>query len=176
MGREVSLPRPILFLDVDGPLNPYAAHSALRPDGYVLHKIEPFEGTGEFDVWLNPAHGPMLLDLAEKARAELVWATTWGHQANEHIGHRIGLPELPVVEFGRISAKTWKWRAVAKYAEDRPLAWLDDDFDTFSVPGRDDFNDERRGYPTLLEPISPRLGITVLDLADVADWMARHAR
>ncbi|WP_037343093.1 hypothetical protein [Amycolatopsis sp. MJM2582] len=30
-------------------------------------------------MWLNPGHGTALLDAA--GNAELVWATTWGHQA-----------------------------------------------------------------------------------------------
>lgn len=31
--------RPLLFLDVDGPLNPYAAKPTKRPDGYTTLRV-----------------------------------------------------------------------------------------------------------------------------------------
>jgi hypothetical protein len=66
--------RPLLFLDVDGPLNPFAAKPTRRPDGYVTHRMAPQRWTeadrerlcaegrpvkraNPLRVWLNPAHG-----------------------------------------------------------------------------------------------------------------------
>ena len=98
----------LLLLDVDGPLNPYAAKSTRRPDGYVTYRRTPSGGwhTGRnarrfkgLRVWLNPEHGAQLLALAEETGLELAWATTWQHEANDRIGPVLGLPALPVVEF-----------------------------------------------------------------------------
>lgn len=33
--------RPLLYLDVDGPLNPYAAKPHRRPAGYATHRMKP---------------------------------------------------------------------------------------------------------------------------------------
>lgn len=78
---------PLLYLDIDGVLNP------LSPDPvqFTEHTIDALT------VNLSPEHGAWLKELAECY--ELVWATTWEHHANEHVGPLLGLPELPVVEF-----------------------------------------------------------------------------
>ena len=65
---------PLLLLDVDGVLNPFAA--AACPPGYTEHEFFP----GEDPVRLCPAHGPWLRELA--ARFRIVWATAWGADAN----------------------------------------------------------------------------------------------
>jgi hypothetical protein len=44
---------------------------------------------------LDPADGRRLLALG----CQLVWATTWMADANDLVAPRLGLPELPVVEF-----------------------------------------------------------------------------
>ena len=33
--------RPLLYIDVDGPLNPYAAEPERRPAGYSTHRMKP---------------------------------------------------------------------------------------------------------------------------------------
>ncbi|MFF7034033.1 MULTISPECIES: hypothetical protein [Streptomyces] len=85
--------RPLLFLDVDGPLNPYAAKPERRPDGYTTLRV-PRNDAHQDDrghssrrplrVWLNPKHGRSLLQLG----FELCWATTWMDDANRWIGPR----------------------------------------------------------------------------------------
>src|SRR5262249_42231867 len=112
----------VLFVDVDGPLNPYAAKPQRRPDGYVTIRV-PWESGGVYAsrmlrVWLNPAHGPALMDLGY----ELCWASTWMDQANRWIGPVLGLPELPYVDFGdslfaeRPDGLHWKTERVVAYA------------------------------------------------------------
>jgi hypothetical protein len=121
-------------------------------------------------VRLNPTHGPTLLALAERVGLELVWATTWEHEANEAIGPRIGLPVLPVVEFGlRIHARLWKWAAVAEFAGARPLAWLDDDFTIWQECGTG-FVTARHGIETLLIQVDPATGMVARDLAAIESW------
>jgi len=105
--------KPLLLIDIDGPLNPYAAKATRRPAGYETHRV-PMNGdrpAGSPDdlmtaaarrltlrVWLNPAHGAMLLSLADVF--ELHWATDWEDAANRIVAPLIGLPELPVIHWG----------------------------------------------------------------------------
>ncbi len=104
--------KPLLLLDVDGPLNPYAAKPHLRPAGYGTHRIPMDNGRPiglptdlvthaqrrrTLRVWLNPTHGSMLLALTDVV--ELHWATSWEHHANTVIAPLIGLPTLPVLTF-----------------------------------------------------------------------------
>ncbi|TDV51031.1 HAD domain-containing protein [Actinophytocola oryzae] len=171
--------RGLLLLDVDGPLNPYAANKTRRPPGYTTYRrtatgwhtgrdARRFRG---MRVWLNPCHGAQLLALAEETGLTLVWATTWQHEANDRIGPAVGLPRLPVVEFPGLTTsgwdEEWKWPAVADYAAGRPLAWLDDEHDR---TGAEEFTRRRAGAPTLLCHVDPRQGLGPAHLAQVRDW------
>jgi hypothetical protein len=171
--------RPLLFVDVDGPLNPYAARATRRPEGYRTHRMSPpdwaraYPGAEPLRVWLNPEHGPMLLSLP----VELVWATTWGHDANDWIGPRIGLPELPVVEwpagegpdrmFESADGRFWKTQPVADFAAGRPFAWVDDQL----TAADERWCARRYPAPTLLLPIDPALGLRSDDIATIGGWL-----
>lgn len=117
---------PILFLDVDGPLNPYAAKDKNLAKGYVRHRMTPKGHPGGLPVWLHPDHGRQLMELPY----ELVWATTWLDEANAFIAPHIGLPELPVCPVDpsyRGPAAHWKLPALIEYAQGRPFVWVDDE-------------------------------------------------
>ena len=165
--------RPLLLLDVDGPLNPYGAKPERRPAGYATHRLTPTGWIKLLRVWLNPSHGPMLMEFAERAGMELAWATTWSADANTMIGPLIGLPELPVIMLKPGFYLEWKWTAVAAFAAGRPLAWLDDDFMAWRHL-RTGFDSARRGIPTLLHHVDPRIGITSADLDAVEEWVHLH--
>lgn len=174
---------PLLLIDVDGPLNafggPYGGVEA--PDGYQLHRLHNLSWTDEHGrawmkggqrLWLNPAHGPMLLTLAD--RVELAWCTAWRENANRFIGPMIGLPELPVVPLPEgwvaLTDHIWKLPGVEEYAGDRPLAWLDDEFKYADFQWA-----EKRtaaGSPTLLVHINAAWGIEQKDVDAVAEWAA----
>ncbi|MEV0321622.1 HAD domain-containing protein [Streptomyces sp. NPDC050658] len=170
--------RPLLYLDVDGPLNPYAAKPHRRPEGYTTHRMKP-EGwiarhPGEprnrvkpLRVWLNPEHGPRLLALAELY--DLVWATTWVAEANVFIAPVIGLPELPVVEWPMSTGTPpddppsdgtfWKTRHLVAHATGRPFAWIDDE-----LGGADRaFVAAHHDRPALLHHVDARLGLRDTD-------------
>ena len=83
--------RPLLFLDVDGTLLPFG----LPPGQYPVFAGPVGEGVSPLLARLDPGHGARLLALP----CDLVWATAWEHEANEVVAPRLGLPELPVVEF-----------------------------------------------------------------------------
>jgi hypothetical protein len=168
-------PPPLLFVDVDGPLNPYAAKPTRRPKGYQTHRMSPPDWRAQYPdakplrVWLNPAHGPMLLSLP----VELVWATTWEHDANEWIGPHIGLPKLPVVEWaGRpvpdgSDERLWKTPQLADYAGGRPFAWIDDQLTRADMH----WCAERYPAPTLLLPIDPAVGLRSFDITAIGRWL-----
>lgn len=131
-GQEV---KPYLFIDVDGVLNPdskLASHTRYEILDYI--------------VYLNPNDGKNLLALTDLY--ELVWATTWQKLANEHIGPKIGLPELAFVPFtvpqpvtrNKPSWVMLKTFEVVKYAHGNPFAWLDDDFQKEDLKELDNYN------------------------------------
>ncbi|WP_285582070.1 HAD domain-containing protein [Herbidospora sp. NBRC 101105] len=114
------------MLDVDGVLNPF------RRPGPEWGPYTCTAAGQPYLLWLNPAHGPLLLALAHATGAELVWATTWQHDANTSIGPILGLPELPVIEVDKGRGAEgpgccWKIPAVAEFVDRRPFVWFDDD-------------------------------------------------
>ncbi|MEV7413263.1 hypothetical protein AB0O04_36230, partial [Streptomyces althioticus] len=64
--------RPLLFLDVDGPLIPFGAPHPPPPTA-------PADHGNPLLARLDPTLGARLLAL----RCSLVWATTWMEEANE---------------------------------------------------------------------------------------------
>jgi hypothetical protein len=118
-----------ILVDVDGVLN-FDDTNQYSIDTTVII------GDREYLLRLDPRHGQWLLELAEETDSELWWATTWLELANEHIGPKIGLPELPYVNFGRKkysqSVGDWKGTGVAEKVKD-PFLWFDDDFTIPSV-------------------------------------------
>ncbi|MEV0299375.1 HAD domain-containing protein [Nocardia sp. NPDC050710] len=116
--------RPLLFLDVDGPLLPFGEHPRREPRNV---------GSDSRFSQLSPDVGQRLAALP----CELVWATTWEDEANAEIAPRIGLPQLPVVNWPEPSAEhehedrwfglCWKTRTLVGWAAGRPFAWVDDE-------------------------------------------------
>ncbi|MGW9074580.1 HAD domain-containing protein, partial [Streptomyces yangpuensis] len=75
---------PLLYLDVDGPLIPFGAGP-----------YPPGDGPHPLLARVDPTLGPLLAGLP----CELWWATTWMAEANECVAPRLGLPQLPVVDW-----------------------------------------------------------------------------
>ncbi|GAA1937357.1 hypothetical protein [Kitasatospora viridis] len=156
--------KPLLYLDVDGPLNPFAARLLRRPRGYtsvrVDHEPKPFR------IRLNPRHGPALLALDY----ELCWGTAWMASANQWIAPVVGLPELPFVDFAAVLHKKradgvhWKTEPLIGHAAGRPFAWVDDELGELDEA----FVAEHHGAPALLHRIDPRLGLREQDFAALA--------
>jgi hypothetical protein len=124
--------KPLLLMDVDGPLNPFDARwfvSRTPRDGYSFHQLKPAGGQ-TYWVALNPTHGRRLEELS--AVYDLAWATTWGEDANRLIAPIVGLPtDLPVVPLlqprFRIPGVFWKTEQIAEWVGPRPFAWFDDE-------------------------------------------------
>ncbi|GAA2789189.1 HAD domain-containing protein [Streptomyces showdoensis] len=164
--------RPLLFLDVDGPLIPFGG-----PGPYPTHGPTP-PGAHPLLARLDPAHGPRLAALG----CELVWATTWGGDANDCLAPRLGLPPLPVVDFpdegevGRqagvdvVAGLHWKTRALSVWAAGRPYVWLDDEL---REPDRA-WVAAHHPAPALLHRVDPRQGLAVADCVAVGAWLRRE--
>ncbi|WP_035804621.1 HAD domain-containing protein [Kitasatospora mediocidica] len=181
--------RPLLLLDVDGPLNPYGAKPHRRPDGYRTHRLLtprwvaserqrlaawgiPESRPRPLRVWLNPGHGPALLALP----FDLVWATTWEEEANAYVSPALGLPELPFIAWP-VPRRTpevgvfWKTPEIVAWVAGRPFAWVDDEI------GEADRAWVRAHHPgpALLRRVDPKLGLLPEDFAALRRFAEEQA-
>ncbi|GGS52753.1 HAD domain-containing protein [Actinokineospora fastidiosa] len=155
--------RPLLYLDVDGPLIPFGGdpveHGPADSANPLLNRIDP-------------GLGPPLLALG----CTLVWATTWMADANERVAPVLGLPDLAVVDWpdprrDGVDAwfgLHWKTRPLVERSAGRPFIWVDDeitDADRAWVA-------EHHPGPALLHRVDPARGLTTGDLAHLARWVA----
>lgn len=149
--------KPLLLLDVDGPLNPFRL---ITKNGYLLpkqwrdeprfayekHLMDlPGWDTGEsLPVLLSVEMGDQLAGLQDVFT--LVWATTWEHEANKWLSPILGLPTLPVIVWPSDAQEwtlraprhtgSWKTRHILRWLGDcavgpdgkhLPWVWIDDD-------------------------------------------------
>ena len=176
--------QPLLLVDVDGPLNPYAAKPHQRPHGYQTHRLLtprwetaerarlsawglPNKAPKPLRVWLNPDHGRALGALP----FELVWATTWEEEANTYVAPVLGLPALPFIAWASPRPEPaggvfWKTPQIVAWAQGRAFAWLDDeitDADRAWVAGH-------HNGPALLHHVDPRHGLRPADFTTLTTW------
>lgn len=148
--------RPLLFLDVDGTLLPFARAGR-----------QPSDDANPLLAGLNAEHGRRLAALP----CDLVWATTWMAEANEVLAPRLGLPQLPIVDWpddeddnGRLH---WKTSRLVEWAAGRRFVWVDDEI------AHADRTWVATNYsaPALLHRVDPRCGVTDADYRAIAHWL-----
>lgn len=163
--------RPLLFLDVDGPLIPFGAAPQQYPT-FPAGSPSPGADSNPLLARINPQHGSRLMALP----CDLVWATTWMADANECISPRIGLPQLPVViwpephdvdEQDERDRMHWKTRALVAWAAGRAFAWVDDEI---TDTDRTWVSVHHPGH-ALLHRVDPRQGLTTADYAALSEWL-----
>ncbi|MFI5757742.1 HAD domain-containing protein [Streptomyces sp. NPDC051569] len=162
--------RPLLFLDVDGPLIPFGAAPEHIPDGYPTYRTGPDPlgaAANPLLARINPGHGPRLAALP----CELVWATTWMSDANEYVAPRLGLPELPVIDWPEPTDERgglhWKTRPLVDRAAGRAFAWVDDEI---TDADRSWVAAHHRGR-ALLHRVDPHRGLDDGDFAVLGEWL-----
>jgi hypothetical protein len=150
--------RPLLFVDIDGVLNPWGVEI---PPGFTEHHLFP----GENPVRVSTLHGEWLHELS--CAYELMWGTTWSGSSRALLATVLDLPDftdairLPIGPFD----PAMKVPAVDALAGERPLAWIDD------MLGDEAWSwAQRRSSPTLLLPIDPNLGLTREDVDRLLTW------
>ncbi|MEU0832745.1 HAD domain-containing protein [Streptomyces sp. NPDC005969] len=165
--------RPVLFLDVDGPLIPFGTSYGPRQATVSGSSASLDQGNPLLDR-LAPGIGPRLLALGRR----LVWATTWMEDANEAVAPRLGLPKLPVVEWPDACADDsprglhWKTRHLVEWADRRPFIWIDDEI---SAMDRLWVAAQHPGQ-SLLHRVDRTKGLTDADFSTLTDWLRAAAR
>jgi hypothetical protein len=153
--------RPILAVDVDGVISLFGF------DGQPPREAGRFHLVDGMPHLISANAGHCLRRLGE--HFELVWATGWEDRANDYMPHFLGLPELPVLHFGRdavFGTAHWKLGPIGEYAAGRPLAWIDDSLDDECRAWATD-----REEPTLLVETESRIGIEEAHVETLIAWV-----
>ena len=173
--------RPLyLLLDIDGVLIPFPDVDGSTPATHTRHDVVPTGRSADdpVTIWLNPAHGPMLMDVISTGLVTPVWCTSWRQDATTLIGPLLDLPPFPHIDLPRPRITTshpngylWKRDHVDTWLDDAPVVWIDDDF-----TGLDHEWAARRaagGTATLLVQPNPHLGLQPEHLTEVTTWVSQ---
>jgi L-amino acid N-acyltransferase YncA len=151
--------KPILFVDIDGVLNPFGGDC---PAGYVDHDLFPQD---DLPIRICQDHSDWLTELS--SHFDLVWATGWNASDRKVLGSVLALPtfhgaaEMPPVPF----VPSDKVPGVAAIAGERACVWIDD----LVTPEAKSWARERDA-PTLLIETQSHLGMTSEHVDELIAW------
>ncbi|MBC3844739.1 hypothetical protein GXW82_44610 [Streptacidiphilus sp. 4-A2] len=186
--------RPVLLLDIDGVLSPYAAARPLP--GYRPHRARPtawrdwaamvYPRPDHLRLLLNPHIGRRL----EKLPVDLVWAGAWQPPELQQLLGPLGLavlpPSVPLQKgpfFMRLDNpgvsphadddQWWRAQGILGWSRghDRPLAWLAPHF----APGVPAEVARHHAAPVLLHEVDPATGLTDADFTTLEHWARQVA-
>lgn len=165
--------RPVIAVDVDGVLTPHQPGRA-GAFGYQPHRYDGPGPGGDLvsgTVWPHPDYGAWLRELA--AHADLVWCTSWGPVAADVIVHRLGLPDMPVIDVADVAGVRFghqgKLGPLYAWAGDRPLAVLDGEFGGKDAHVADERS--RTGRPTLHVDVDGTTGLRRDHIDQILTWL-----
>ncbi|MGW2937136.1 HAD domain-containing protein [Streptomyces sp. NPDC001156] len=168
---------PYLLLDIDGVLIPFPHADGTTPATHTRHDVVPTgrDPDAPVTIWLNPAHGPLLMHLIRTGLITPVWCTSWRQDATTLIGPLLGLPPFPHIDLPRPQITTshphgylWKRDHIAAWLGDAPALWIDDDFTSLDHAWATERSS--RGPATLLIQPDPHIGLQPEHLAQVVEW------
>jgi hypothetical protein len=151
--------RPVLLMDIDGVLNPYAASTC--PTGYSEYQLFPDDPEPHR---LCVQHGAWLAELSNTF--DIAWASAWGCMAHELLGPILGIERFPFVPMPPIPfPPAEKVPVIDSYVGARPAAWLDD-----LIGDEGHAWATSRTHPTLLLAVDPALGWTRNEVEQLLTW------
>lgn len=160
--------KPYLFLDVDGVLSPLSD-----------------DPNDEWDDWLENNLTPFWLLLSKKMgisiralNVDIVWLTTWEHDANFYIGPIFDWPNLPVLESNyaedeRSNYEWWKLASLRKFLNENPrdFIWIDDEIQ-FYGDEMDEWLGDFSYHHHLISP-NPNIGLQKIHIDNLVNWLRR---
>jgi hypothetical protein len=151
--------KPLLAIDIDGVISLFGFEEGEQPAG-EFHLVDGLPH------YLSRDAGERLKRVLKTY--EGVWASGWEDRANDNLPSILGLPELPYLSFdgrARFGTAHWKLEAIAEYAGDRPLAWIDDNLDRSCRRWA-----RKREAPTLLVPTESARGLEEAHVDALLAW------
>lgn len=164
-----------LLCDIDGVLIPFPGKDGEIPPSHSQYQVTPTGYDKPVTIWLDLTHGPLLTNLIDDTGLDPAWCTSWRSDAAALIGPRLGLPHWPHIPLPHLPLTDshphgylWKRDNVARYIDEGPCAWIDDDFTSSDY----DWASTRSaaGHPTLLVQPDPGRGLLIEHVMTIRRW------
>lgn len=175
--------KPLWLLDIDGVLNAVCTKPNWHmwpKDSWSFRRVgnrigkdrgQPKNGWG---CWVAQPVVDFITEAHEEGRAEIVWHTTWQHEAND-FGKAFGLPTFDIWDAPEYKERTpseWTWWKQPGFnralATGRPVVWTDDHLES---PMMRQFSDRSRA--ALFSP-SGDCGLSPKNLRIIGEYLDNH--